>query len=214
MSATGTSAPRDPAVTVSVSTNKFLYIKGIDASAQLTAVVKDETGADIAGLDASRFITTVDGTAAPVQFAPAPGAYAGQLSLANVATGSHTVNLVVADTRGVSGSASTSFTVSLGVKAQSIAYGTSGPASKRTLSIVVSVVDPASGAPVQGAKVTVHVAKNGAAYYGLTATTNSSGKATFSIKNAPSACYTTAIAGIAIVNRIWDQSTPLNQYCY
>jgi subtilisin family serine protease len=119
-------------------------------------------------------------------------------------SGSHTVSLVVADARGVSGSASTSFTVSLGVKAQSITCSVSGSAAKRTLSIVVSAVDPAGGAPVQGAKVTVHVAKNGAAYYGLTATTNSSGKATFSIKNAPSACYTTAIAGIAIVNRIWD----------
>jgi hypothetical protein len=214
VAATGTTTPRDPAVTVSVSANKSLYIKGIDASAQLAAVVKDEAGADIAGLDGSRFTTTVDGTGAAVPFAPATGGYAGLLSLANVATGSHTVNLVVADGRGVSGSASTSFTVSLGVKAQSIVYSTSGSAGKRTLSITVSVVDPAGGTPVQGAKVTIHVAKNGVAYYGLTATTNNSGKAAFSIKNAPSACYTTAIAGIAIVNRLWDQSTPPNQYCY
>ena len=212
--ATGTSAPRDPAVSVGLSASKFLHLKGIDASVQLAAVVKDENGADIAGLDAARFITTIDGVGTPVQFVPAGGAYAGLLPLANLAPGSHTVTLVVADPRGVSGSASTSFTVSLAVKAQSITYSVSGAAAKRTLSIVVSAVDPAGGAPIQGAKVTIHVAKNGAAYYGLTATTNSSGKATFAIKNAPSACYSTAIAGIAIVTRIWDQSSPANQYCF
>jgi hypothetical protein len=114
----------------------------------------------------------------------------------------------------VSGSASTSFTLSLGVQAQSVSYSTSGPAAKRTLAIVVKVVDPDGGAPVRGAQVTIHVAKDGAAYYGLTATSNNSGNASFTIKNAPSACYTTAIAGIAIVNRLWDQSTPPNQYCF
>ena len=212
MAATGTPAPRDPAVAVSVSPSKSLYIKGIDASVPLTAVVKDEDGHDIAGLDASRFTTTVDGEGQPVPFAPASnGMYSGLLSLTTIATGSHAVKLVVADARDVSGSASTSFTVSLGVKAQSITYSTSGAAGKRTLSIAVFVVDPNGGAPVQGAKVTVHVAKNGAAYYGLTATTNSSGKATFAIKNAPSACYSTTVTGIAIVNRIWDQSSPANQ---
>ncbi len=214
-SATGTTAPRDPAVSVGVSASKTLYVKGIDASVPLTAIVKDENGRDIAELDASRFATTVDGAGVPVQFAPAPaGRYLGFLSLSNVATGAHAVNLVVSDARGVSGPASTSFAVSLGVKALSITLGTSGPASKRTLSIVVAVVDPDGGAPVQGAKVTLHVAKNGAAYYGLTATTNSSGRATFAIKNASSACYSATVAGIAIVNRIWDRSSPPNQYCY
>ena len=215
MSATGTPEPRDPAVAVSVSASKSLYIKGVDASVLLTAMVKDEYGHDIAGLDATRFTTTVDGVSQPVPFGSAPdGMYSGLLSLSTIGAGSHAANLVVADDRGVSGSASTSFTVSLGVKAQAITYSTSGPAGKRTLSIVVSVVDPNGGAPVQGAKVTIHVAKNGAAYYGLTASTNSSGKATFAIKNAPAACYTTAVAGIAIVGRIWDQSSPPNQYCY
>jgi subtilisin len=213
--ATGATAPRDPDVMAGLTANKSLYVLGIDASAQLTMVVKDENGADIAGLDPSHFTTRVDGAIAPVQFAPTPdGRYSGALALSSLATGSHAVDVVVTDARGESDSASTSFTVSLGIKAQSIAYSLSGTAGKRSLAIVVSVVDPAGNVPVQGAKVTIHVAKNGVAYYGLTATTDRGGKAKFTIKNAPSACYATTIAGIAIVNRIWDQSTPPNGYCF
>ena len=60
------SAPPAPAVTVAVTTNKSSYTRGVDTSAQLTAVVKDETGGAIVGLQGSAFATTLDGIVAQV----------------------------------------------------------------------------------------------------------------------------------------------------
>ena len=61
--------PPPAGVTVSVTTNKSSYTSGVDTSAQLTAVVKNETGAAIIGLSSSAFVTRLDGALVTVSFA-------------------------------------------------------------------------------------------------------------------------------------------------
>jgi len=69
-SAADVTLPRDPLVTVALTMNKSLYLAGVDPTAQLTLVVRDENGASIPGLGASRFVTTVDGSGRTVTFTP------------------------------------------------------------------------------------------------------------------------------------------------
>lgn len=105
--------PADPAVNVTLSTDKSEYVSGEDTTAVLTAVVSDENSDPISGLDASAFATTVDGSAVSVTFSETAtaGTYTGNLDISGLAAGTHTVEVTVTDTRGVSGSDSASFSI-------------------------------------------------------------------------------------------------------
>ena len=211
-------APRPPGVTVSVTTNKATYTRGVDTGTQLTASVKDETGAAITGLSSSAFVTTLDTAAAPVIFtetAPGTGTYTGTLAISGAAAGSHNLVVTATDARGKSGSGSASFTVTVPqtVRVKSITYSTYGGANnKKNLVITVLIVDGA-GAPVGGATVSVIAYRNGFFYGAANGLSGTDGKAIFDARNAPSGCYQTLVAAVLAGTRSWDAVTPPNQYC-
>ncbi len=215
LAATGVDGARDPAVTVVLTTDKSTYIKGTDSAVQLTAVVKDENGDAIAGLLASAFVTTLDGNTRTVAFSESTtaGRYTGMLDIASAATGSHTATVVVTDTRAVSGSDSASFTVAGGLRVTSISYRTYGGSNgKRNLSITAAIGDE-TGAPVAGASVSVRIWKDGVLSYARNGSSNSSGNATFDVKNAPAGCYVTTVSDVFANGRVWDGVTPTNNFC-
>ena len=161
-------AAPEPAVAVTVTTDKASYTSGIDTSVGMTTVVKDENGAAVVGLSAVAFVTALDGVNRPVNFVETatPGTYSGMLSLTGVAVGSHTVVVSAIDTRGLSGSASASFIVTPAntVRVRAITYSTyGGLTGKAHLGISVAVVNGA-GAPVSGAIVSVMLTRNGGFY--------------------------------------------------
>lgn len=101
-------------VILSLLTDKTTYTNGADTAAQLTAGIEDENGIATTGLDASAFVTKLDGMPAAVTFSATatPGVYAGALDVSTLATGTHTVVVTATDARGISGSDAVSFTVS------------------------------------------------------------------------------------------------------
>jgi outer membrane protein assembly factor BamB len=108
--------PPDPAVNVQLGTDKSTYIIGEDTTAVLTAVVTDEYGDPISGLDLvypSAFATALDGGPedAGVDFTESAtaGTYTGNLDISGLSASDHTVQTTVTDTRAVSGSDSATF---------------------------------------------------------------------------------------------------------
>lgn len=212
--AAGPPAPPAPAVNVSVTTDKATYTSGVDTTAQLTAVVRDEGGAAITTVT---FATTLDGVTSEVGFTPTatPGTFTGSLSIAGAAVGSHTVVVTATDGGLLSGSGSTAFNVAAldTVRVESITYSSYGGANgKRHILIAVKIVD-GTGAPVSGATVSVIVTRNGSFYGAANGTSGSDGRALFEAKNAPSGCYTTTVAAVIAGTRTWDETTPPNQFC-
>jgi hypothetical protein len=210
-------AAPEPGVVVTVSTDKPSYTSGVDTSVRFTTVVKDETGAAVAGLGAAAFVTVLDGVNRPVNFieTAAPGTYSGLLSLTGVAVGSHTVVVTAIDTRGLAGSASASFTVATPntVRVRAITYSTyGGPAGNRNLVIAVAIVNGA-GAPVSGATVSVILTRNGGFYGAANGLSGSSGNAVFEARNAPSGCYQMIVAAVISGTKVWDETTPPNGFC-
>ena len=211
--------PPEPAVLVTLTTNKATYTKGVDTTAQLTAVVATEHGAPIAGLGSGAFTTTLNGVGAAVTFVESatPGRYTGSADISALDTGSHTAAVTAIDTRGLSGTGSAPFTianpVSNVVRAQSITYSTSGGLNgKRDLIITVQVVD-GFGAPVRNAIVSVMAFRNGAFYGAANGVSNAAGKAVFVAGNASTGCYQTTVAAILAGLRSWDGLTPPNGFC-
>jgi hypothetical protein len=92
-----------------------------------------------------------------------------------------------------------------------ITYTRTGPAG-RHLNIAVRVVDQ-SQAPIAGAAVSVSVTRDGLSYASGSGATNSSGVATFQIKNAPSGCYSTDVTGISATGVTFDGAEPDNNFC-
>jgi subtilisin len=214
---TYTPSPPDPAVAVTVATNKTTYSSGVDTSAQVTVTVKDEGGAAIAGLAASSFATLVDGGARAVTFAETatPGTYTGSFSLSGLGTGAHSVRVDVTDTRVLTGSAQTSFSIAEPntVRVSAINYSTYGGGSgKQNLVISVAVVNGA-GLPQSGAIVSVMLFRNGFFYGAANGISNAAGNAVFEARNAPSGCYQTSIAAVLSGTRTWDGLTPPNSFC-
>lgn len=212
--AVAATGPPVPSVTVSVTTDMTSYTSGIDTTAQLTAVVKDEGGAAITG---AAFATTLDGVNAAVVFNPTatPGTFIGSLAISGLAVGAHTVVVTATDTRGVSGQGSATLNVAAlnTVRVASISYSTYGGANgKRHLLIAVKIVD-GTGAPVGGATVSVIVTRNGSFYGATNGTSNANGEAWFEAKNAPSGCYVTTVAAVIAGTMTWDEATPPNQFC-
>jgi subtilisin family serine protease len=210
-------APPQPAVNVTVSTNKTTYVRGVDTTTQLTVTLKDEGGAAIAGLTGSAFLTTLDGVGMTVTFAETstPGTYTGGLNIASAAIGSHTASVTATDARAIAGSAAASFTVTAPntVKVKSITYSTYGGLNgKAHLVISVLIVD-ALGAPVPNGIVSVIVYRNGGFYGAANGRSGADGKAVFEARNAPAGCYQTLVAAVLAGTRSWDSMTPANSFC-
>lgn len=214
---TYTPSDPDPAVVVTVATNKSTYSSDVDTSAQLTVTVKDELGAAIAGLPASSFATLVDGAARAVTFAETatPGTYTGSFSLSGMSTGAHSVRVDVTDARALAGSAQTSFSIAAPntVRVSAINYSTYGGVNgKRHLVISVAVVNGADQ-PQSGAIVSVMLFRNGFFYGAANGVSDAAGNAVFEARHAPSGCYQTSIAAVLSGTQTWDGLTPANSFC-
>jgi len=211
--------PPPPAVTVAASSNKASYVRGVDTTAQVTAVVANEFGAAISGLGSGAFTTTLDGVGAAVTFVETatPGRYTGSLDINALAVGSHTAAITVVDTRGLAGSGSVAFgvanPVSNSVRVQSVTYSLSGGLNgRRDLNIAVLVVD-GNGAPVPNAIVSVIAYRNGGFYGAANGVSGANGRALFVAGNAPAGCYSTLVAAVLAGMRSWDAVTPPNGFC-
>lgn len=213
--------PPSPAVNVALSTDKSNYVTGTDTQAVLTAAVTDENGAAISGLLSSAFATALDGASVAVSFTgtTTPGTYTGNLDLTTVADGTHTVSVTVTDARPVSGTGSASFALGPApatpttATVNSITYATEGgKTNDRHLLVTVSVQDNL-GNSVSGASVSITLNHSSGASWSGIGTTNSNGKVTFSLKNAPSGCYTTTVTNMSAPNLVWDSVTPANNFC-
>ena len=221
VAAVGPVSPPAPAVKVAVSTDKSNYINGEDMTAVLAAAVTDENGAAVSGLGASAFATTLNSVVVAVTFTETAtlGTYTGSLDISSLADGSYTVETIVTDTRGVSGSGSATFTVGPApteatiASVNSISYATSGGKnSDKHLSVTAAVVDNL-GSPVMSASVSITLSHDSGTSWNGTGTTGTNGTITFTLKNAPSGCYKTAVTNVVAEGLTWDGLTPTNGIC-
>lgn len=214
-------SPPAPAVNVTLTTDKSTYVSGEDTAAVLTAVVTDQNGDAISGLSSSDFATTLNGSGVSVSFVEtaAAGTYAASLDLTTHADGSYTVETTATDTRGLSGSDTASFDLGPApfepttASVHSITYTTEGGKnSDKHLNDTIALVDNL-GNPVSGASVSMTLTHDSGSSWNGTDVTGTNGTVTFSLKNAPSGCYTTEVMAVTATGLTWDGATPANNFC-
>jgi subtilisin family serine protease len=210
--------PPAPAVNISLSTDKTEYLD-TETTSILTALVTDETGGAISGLDPSAFSTTFDDRTTSVIFNPdaTEGTYIGALDITDSVVGTHSAEVTVTDTRGESGTGTATFEVVTAVSAKtvsvaSIAYASEGGRRKdKHLLITIALVDNLGG-PVAGATVSIDLYRDGSMVASSTGVTGTDGRATFKLRNAASGCYTTTVTGVTADGLTWDEATPANGF--
>lgn len=219
--AVAAAVPPSPTVSVEVSTDKTNYVSGTDTTTVLTTVVKNENGGAISGLSSSAFVANLDGAAVSVTFTETAtaGTYTGNLGISALTAGSYTIAIMITDTRGLSSSDSASFSIGPApteptqVKVDSITYATTGgPSNNKHLSTTVTVMNNLSN-PVSNASVAITLKLDSGQSWNSTGTTDTNGKVTFSLKNAPSGCYTTTVNNVVVAGLTWDGLTPTNGFC-
>jgi len=133
--------------------------------------------------------------------------------------GNHTITAEVTDSGGKIGSASISITVgnppaeATAVSVSSITYATEGGRNQdKHLLITIALLDGLDN-PVAGASVSIDLYLGVSVLTSGTGTTGTDGTVTFSLKNAPSGCYTTTVTHVAAAGLIWDDATPTNEFC-
>jgi len=205
-----------PAVKVVLTTDKTSYASGTDTHATLTAVVTNEYGESISGLNA--FVTKLDGTEAVADFTEtaSAGTYTGTLSLSGVDPGAHSVAVTVTDTRSVSGTGSASFSMGTSsansVSVAAIDYATTGgKKNDKHLNTTVQARDN-DGRAVSGASVSIELSRDGTRIATATGTTGNTGTVTFVYNNAPSGTYTTRVTDVTAAGLQWDGITPANEF--
>ena len=205
--------PPDPAVHVTLTTDKSTYIIETDTTLTATAVVADELGAAIGGLDSSAFVTVLDGVGVPAVFTETatPGTYTASGDLP--AEGAYTLEVTVTSGLLV-GTDSATFTVATApppgatATVASIEYSTSGGKNRdKHLDIKLTVVDGSD--PVSGAVVSIRLDLNGSPYVSGTGTTGTSGQVTFVASNTPGGCYTTTVLDVVAAGLTWDGVIPV-----
>ena len=96
------------------------------------------------------------------------------------------------------------------VSVKSIDYATEGGRNKdKHLNITVALVNDL-GDPVSGASVSIRLDHDSGSSWTGTGTTDTDGTVTFSLKNAPSGCYTTTVTGVTAEGLTWDPDDPAN----
>ncbi len=212
--------PPIPAVNVSLNTDKTDYVSGVDTTAVLTAVVKDEMGTAISGLASSVFVTTLNVSGVSVTFTETAtvGTYIGNLDLSGRPDDTYTVEVTVTDTRLISGSDTAIFTIgpaptgATNVIVDSITYDSEGGRNgDKHLLITVALVDNLANA-VGGASVSIELRRDGSLVGSGTATTGTEGTVTFTLKNARSGRYTTNVTDVNAAGLTWDGVTPDNGF--
>lgn len=209
----------EPAVIVTLSTDKTSYESGVDDNATLTALIKDETGAVITGLASTAFATAVDSNGASVTFieTASAGTYSAPLPLSNLSLGTHNVSVNATDGRAISGSDGANFSIQSGsgqttVQVTSISYATSGGKNNNRHLYITVQVNNNLGSPVSGASISIQLRRNGSTLSSITGTTGTSGTVTFVYNNAPSGTYTTLVTNVIAAGLQWDGTTPSNSF--
>ena len=77
--------------------------------------------------------------------------------------------------------------------------------------ITLSVVDDSNNS-VSGASVSIDLYRDGSKIASGTSTTGSSGKITFSLKNAAAVSYSTTVTDVTASGLTWDGTTPDNGF--
>lgn len=96
-----------------------------------------------------------------------------------------------------------------------VTYFTDGGKFKdRHLRITASLNDDL-GNPVSDASLSISLLCNSGrcGSWNYTGNNDNTGKVTFSLKNAPSGCYTAEVTGVKISGFTWDGATPENSHC-
>jgi len=86
-----------------------------------------------------------------------------------------------------------------------------GKHNTANLNVQVALDNDLGGA-VANASVAVTLYLNGAVYGSGTATTDSSGIALFTLRNAPAGTYTTTVTSVTAAGLAWNGETPANRY--
>lgn len=213
-------APPGPSVNVNLSSDKTSYVSGTDTNAVLTAMVKDETGSTISGLNSTAFVTSLNGSPIAVTFSETsiPGVYTANLDISGLADGSYTVEVTVTDSRGVSGTGSTAFSIGSApsepttASVDSILYTTEGGRfGTQHLLITATIVDD-FGNPIAGASVSIGLYRDGSLVKSFTGTTGTNGTVTFKLTNASPGTYTSIVTGVTAEGLTWDGATPSNEF--
>ncbi len=206
-----------PSVTVALSTDETYYDSTTDSTAVLTAVVTDETGTPISGLAGSAFETTLDGGNVTANFAETgtAGTYTADLNISGLLDNTYDVEVTVTDPENISGSDLASFTVGpapsvpTAVSVASVTYTTTGGKSgDKHLLITVAIEDDLND-PVVGASVSIKLTNTGGGEWNGAGATDEFGEATFSLKNAPTSCYSTEVTD---VDGDTSLATPYNDF--
>ena len=133
--------------------------------------------------------------------------------------GDHTITASVTDSGSKTGSASISITVGTPpiepttVSVASITCATEGGKNQdKHLLITVALVDDL-GNPVGGASVSIDLFRDESFVASGTGTTGTAKLVTFTLKNAPSGCYTTTVTDVTAQGLTWDVVTPAHEFC-
>ena len=213
--------PPDPAVSIHLTTDKSSYISGEDTAAILTAVVQDENGVAVSGLDSAAFVTTGSLTSASMFFAETvtAGTYTASLDLTALADDTYSVETTVTDSRGLSATDAAMFDLGPApvepttVSVDSISYTEEGGKnSNKHLNMKIALLDDFAN-PVSGATVSATLHHDSGSSWNGSATTGSDGTVTFTLKNAPSGCYETNVTSVSTEGLAWDGVTPENVFC-
>ena len=98
------------------------------------------------------------------------------------------------------------------VSVESVTYSTSGGRKDKDLSVKIVIVEDL-GLVVSGASVSIRLSHESGTNWSRTATTDSSGSVSFTVKNAPAGCYTTTVTSVVASDLTWDGLTPKNSFC-
>jgi subtilisin len=183
--------PPEPAVRVALSTDKPEYVSGVDTVAVLAAVVTDETGSAISGLQPEAFDTAVDGTAAYSTFSETatPGTYTADLDISALAEGAYSVAVTVTGPESVVGSDTANISIvseptikKILAESTEFRVEAKGRSGKVRLLLSVHVVEgDIGGPPVAGATVSVLITLPDGNHRTLSGETDTNGDMTLEV---------------------------------
>jgi len=196
----GPVAPLDPAIQVSVSSDKTSYLAS-DDSAQLLVQVRDEIGNPVAGLSSSDF-DLGNYEIAPGSFSSAGGDYTMGLDIVNFAVDTDYPVLVTV----TSGALSASAGITIRKVSSKTVYVSDISYEKvfKNLRGYITVSE-LGGSPVAGAVVNLTLKRDGADVKIYALTTSSNGVADFRVGNAKSGNYTVTIHSISSAGATYDE---------
>ncbi len=188
------SGPPNHAPTVSISSPGDGATFASDATISFTGSASDAEDDDLTAADLD-WTSSIDGLIGT----------GGSFDTIILSDGVHTISATVMDSGGKSGIAAISITVgtppaALTVGVAAIDYATSGGrGGTKNLRITITLDEL-----IEGASVSISLTSTSSGSWTGTGTTGSSGSVTFSLRNAPSDCYNTAVTDVGADGFEWD----------